>query len=278
MTNEPFTKFLPMTSAANGSIETVTPDVLVYTNQIVNLFFIRLKGDAEWVLVDAGMPKSGDSIKEEAEKLFGEGARPKAILLTHGHFDHIGGLGRLLEFWPGVPVFAHEMELPFLTGMKDYPEPDSSVEGGLVAKMSRMFPNEGIDISGSVKALPEDGSVPDMPEWKWIHTPGHSPGHISLFRERDRILIAGDAFVTVRQDELYKVMTQKKEITGPPRYLTTDWKAAKESVLKLNALSPLAAGTGHGLPVFGEDLQSGLQTLASEFDSLAVPDHGKYVE
>ena len=45
---------------------------------------------------------------------------------------------------------------------------------------------------------PSDGSIPNMPGWQWIHTPGHSPGHISLFREKDRSLIAGDAFVAVK--------------------------------------------------------------------------------
>lgn len=76
------------------------------------------------------------------------------------------------------------MEIPFLTGQQSYPEPDPTVEGGMVAKMSPLFPNEPIDLGNNVKALPTDGTVPHMPEFRWIHTPGHTPGHISLFEKR----------------------------------------------------------------------------------------------
>ena len=47
--------------------------------------------------------------------------------------------------------------------------------------------------SSHVQALPEDGSVPFLDEWMWIATPGHTPGHISLFRDDGRVLVAGDA-------------------------------------------------------------------------------------
>ncbi|MBM7692571.1 glyoxylase-like metal-dependent hydrolase (beta-lactamase superfamily II) [Peribacillus deserti] len=278
MTDEPLKRFIPVTSISSGTIESVVPDVFSYTNQVVNLFFVKVNpSSSEWVLVDAGMPRSGDEIMKAARDLFGENTCPKAIVLTHGHFDHVGGLGDLLSEWD-VPVYAHALELPFLTGVQNYPEPDPTVEGGMVAKMSKMFPNQAIDLSGKVQMVPENGHVPELPDWKWIHTPGHSPGHISLFRVADRTLIAGDAFVTVRQDELYKVLTQKKEITGPPRYLTTDWKAAKQSVKTLAELEPETAVTGHGMPVFGEELKAGLKDLAAQFDQIAVPSHGKYVD
>ena len=63
-----------------------------------------------------------------------------------------------------------------------------------------------------------------------------------------------------------------------PRYLTTDWKAAKESVLKLEKLKPLTAVTGHGIPMSGELLSTSLKTLVQEFDKIAVPDYGKYID
>lgn len=68
------------------------------------------------------------------------------------------------------------MEIPFLTGQQSYPEPDPTVEGGMVAKMSPLFPDEPIDLGNNVKALPTDGTVPHMPEFRWIHTPGHTQG------------------------------------------------------------------------------------------------------
>lgn len=90
-------------------------------------------------------------------------------------------------------------------------------------------------------------------------------------------MIAGDAFVTVRQDELYKVLVQKKEVNGPPRYLTTDWPAAKQSVETLHALSPSVAVTGHGTAMEGEELAKGLTKLVFEWDELALPSHGKFL-
>ena len=103
-------------------------------------------------------------------------------------------------------------------------------------------------------------------------------GHFILVCEKDHALIVGDAFVTVKQEYLYKVLTQEQEISGPPRYLTTDWQAAKESVIKLEALKPTVAITGHGMPMSGDLLTTNLKKLVNEFDQIAVPDYGKYVD
>lgn len=267
-------KFIPVTSISAHRGEQVTQDLYYYTNQVVNIF---LYGTSEsWVLIDTGMPKSAREILSVVENHLGKGARPKAIILTHGHFDHVGASVELVRHWD-VPVYAHELELPYLTGKSDYPEPDPSVEGGLVAKVSSYFPNESTDLSGNVHSLPADGTVPGMEGWRWIHTPGHTPGHISLFRDSDRTLIAGDAFVTVRQDSVYKVLVQKQEICGPPRYFTTDWQEAWESVKKMEALKPQVAVTGHGPAMEGEELAAGLTKLVQEFEKVAIPDYGKYV-
>lgn len=268
-------KYIPATSVASGIGIEVLPDLYQFTIQIVNIHMVGDRGK-EFVLIDAGMPKSANHIIEAVEERFGKNSRPKAIVLTHGHFDHVGALIELVECW-NVPVYAHEMEIPYLTGVKSYPTPDASVEGGLVAKMSPMFPNEPIDLGENVHVLPADGTVPVLPDFKWIHTPGHSPGQVSLFREKDGALIAADAFVTVKQEYLYKVMTQEQEISGPPRYLTTDWNAAKESIEKLVKLKPSVAVTGHGLPMAGEQLRENLNKLLLHFDDIAKPDHGKYV-
>ncbi|QTN00192.1 MBL fold metallo-hydrolase [Sediminibacillus dalangtanensis] len=274
MENEFEDRLIPATSVASGVGKELLTDLYCFPIQVVNMYFYGHPGD-KWTIIDAGMPRSADKIIEAAENRYGKDAKPEAIILTHGHFDHVGAIVELLEKWP-VPVYAHKEELPYLTGKESYPEPDSSVDGGLVAKMSPMFPNHSINISEYVKPLPDDQSVPGMEGWEWIPTPGHTKGHVSLFREEDRSLIAGDAFVTVKQESLYNVMTQKQEISGPPRYLTTDWKAAKESVIKLNELGPLLAATGHGIPMSGDFLAQELQKLVDNFDTIAVPEQGRY--
>ncbi|WP_338473146.1 MBL fold metallo-hydrolase [Niallia sp. XMNu-256] len=270
-------KFIPATSINNGLGIEVLPDLFAYTVQIVNFCLVGHPDQKDFVLVDAGMPGSAEEMIAVTEERFGSGARPKAIILTHGHFDHVGAIIELVNHWD-VPVYAHELELPYLKGEKGYPEPDPTVEGGLVAKLSPYFPNEPINLGDRVQALPSDGQVPFMSGYRWVPTPGHTPGHVSFFRAEDRALITGDAFVTVKQEYLYKVYTQELEISGPPRYLTPDWDTAFQSVKKLAALKPSVAVTGHGQPLEGEQLTRSLEKLVNEFYTLAVPEYGKYVK
>ncbi|MCL1696888.1 MBL fold metallo-hydrolase [Lysinibacillus sp. BPa_S21] len=269
-------KYIPATSIWSGDGVEVLPDLYQHTIQIVNIVLYGEPHKKEFVLVDAGMPKSAKEIITATEERFGTNSRPKAIILTHGHFDHVGAIIDLIEHW-GIPVYAHSLELPYLTDIKNYPKADPGVNGGLLAKVSPIYPNEAINLGDNVEALPSDGSIPFMPGFRWIHTPGHTPGHISLFREEDRALIVGDAFVTVKQESLYKVLLQKKEISGPPRYFTTDWQAAWDSVKKLEALKPSVAITGHGLPMAGEELTRNLHKLATEFEQIALPNHSKFL-
>lgn len=266
-------KFIPMTSVSSGKWREARKDIFYYTNQIVNVVFIKTKNN--WVLVDTGMPKCGAEIQSVAEEHFN--TKPSAIILTHGHFDHVGGAVHLIEKW-NVPVFAHPLEFPYLTGEKSYPEPDITVEGGLLAKISAYYPNDPINIKPVLKELPKDMSVPELPGWKWAHVPGHAPGQIALFRDSDRTLISADAFITVKQDSFYQVLVQKEEVSGPPVYFTIDWKTAKESVQKLEALKPQLVVPGHGSVIQGKELEAGLKTLAEHFNELALPSYGKYVD
>lgn len=259
----------------NSDVEHVAEGVLRLRILFVNVY---LCGTADaWVLIDAGLPSSTNNIIRAAEKSFGEGTSPEAILLTHGHFDHVGAFPALFDHWD-VPVYAHPQEMPFLTGEQDYPPPDPSVGEGAMALVSPLYPKEGIDLGTRVQSLPTDESVPHLPGWRWLHSPGHTEGHVSFFRDDDRCLVAGDAFVTVKQESLYQVATQTQEIHGPPAYFTPDWTAARRSVEQLEALEPNIAATGHGKPMRGRALQDGLKTLVTNFDRVAVPDQGRYVE
>jgi glyoxylase-like metal-dependent hydrolase (beta-lactamase superfamily II) len=243
----------------------------------VNIYMIQNEDEKSWVLVDAGLKTSAGKIKRMAASLFGENNKPKCIVLTHGHFDHVGSLRKLADEWD-VPVYAHYLELPYLTGRSAYPPPDPSVGGGLMAWMSFTYPSSPIDMQTKVYALPEDGSVPCLKGWSYVHTPGHAPGHISLFREEDKTLIAGDAFVTTNQQSAVAVMLQTKKMQGPPTYFTYDWEAASESVKKLMVLAPEVVATGHGRPMYGAEMRNELLTLHTNFEKVAVPSHGRYVD
>ncbi len=254
----------------------VLPDLAYQRHVIANVAYIGQPGEAGWVLVDAGFPGTRGRIEAAVEARFG-GTRPAAILLTHGHFDHVGVLEDLAAAWD-VPVYAHRLERPYLDGSAAYPPGDPSVGGGAVARASPLFPTKPVNVSAQLRELPEDGSIPDLPGWRWIHTPGHSPGHVSFWREADRTVIAGDAFITTASESAYESMMQTPEIHGPPKYLTIDWPAARDSVRALAALKPDLAITGHGRALAGTELRRGLEALAADFDRIAVPDQGRYVE
>lgn len=264
----PFYEIVPLDDIARG--------VRGLRILFVNVFAVSDPAQPGWTLIDTGLYLSAGKIKHWAEGHFGKGAKPNAIILTHGHFDHVGSVKDLVNDW-NVPVYAHAAELPFLTGHQKYPPPDPAVGGGLMAVMSPIYPRTSADLAGKVQPLPEDGSVPTLPGWRWLHTPGHSPGHISLFREGDRVLLPGDAFCTTKQESFLAVAKQKPEMHGPPAYYTPDWDAARASVQKLAALQPRTVAPHHGLPMCGDEVPDQLNRLAMNFDHIALPDRGKYV-
>jgi len=265
-------------AAAGRPVREVAPGVACLQLPIVNLYLVgeRNGRDRAWVLVDAGLAMSAARIADAAAERYGADSRPAAIVLTHGHFDHVGALPALADRWD-APVYAHPLEMPFLTGRSSYPPPDPAVGGGAMAFLSRFYPRGPIDLGARIRPLPA-GEPPAMPGWRWIHTPGHSAGHISLFRDADRTLIAGDAFVTTVQESALALLTRRQQVSRPPAYYTTDWRAARESVETLARLRPEVAATGHGIPMRGERMRAELDALLRDWSRVAVPPQGRYVQ
>jgi glyoxylase-like metal-dependent hydrolase (beta-lactamase superfamily II) len=253
----------------------VSDDLCYLRLMMVNVVIWGRPRSSDWVLIDTGLRSSVDEITKCTERRFGS-VPPAAIVLTHGHFDHVGSAQTLAQRWD-VPVYAHLAELPYLDGTASYPPPDPWVGGGILPLLSPLFSRGPINLGARLKPLPDDQTIPGMTGWRWIHTPGHAPGHVSLWREPDRVLLAGDAFITTGQESAYEVAVQKLEMHGPPRYFTPDWHAARESVRQLAALQPELVIAGHGAPVKGPGMRSALNRLARDFDTVAVPANAKYV-
>lgn len=262
-----------------GNFHEILPELAYQRLLIVNVVFYGEVGarSGDWVLIDAGIPGSARMILNAVERRFGKDSRPAAIILTHGHFDHVGALEELAERWD-VPVYAHERERPYLDGSNSYLPPDPSVGGGMMSKLSRFYPRGPVDLSKRLESLPADHTVPHMPGWQWIHTPGHTVGHISLWRAADHTLITGDAFISTNQESAYAVTVQRPEIHGPPMYFTPDWVSARESVRRLAALEPRLVVTGHGPALHGPEMRAALDLLARDFDRIAVPEQGEYLD
>src|SRR4051812_15537368 len=104
----------------------ILPDLAYQRLGIVNLVYYGVPHSTEnWVLIDAGLPGTANAIRRAVDARFGD-SRPECIILTHAHADHAGALENLVDDWQ-VPVFAHDLELPYLNGVAAYPPPDASV-------------------------------------------------------------------------------------------------------------------------------------------------------
>lgn len=251
-------------------ITRIAPDVGWLPISFVNVYFIGQPGGT-WTLVDSGLPGRAGQIIEAAEARFGSGARPEAIVLTHGHFDHAGSALALAQHWH-VPVYVHPLERPYLEGESDYPPPDPTV-GGAMAFLSRFMPFRARDLRPSLREL-SPGSVPGAAGWEWIATPGHSPGHVSLFRSSDRVLLAGDAFATVNMDSWTGLISGTRALARAGTPFNTDWDATYQSLRALVELRPNVAACGHGTPRSEPDLPNRLTRFLQRF---RAPRHGRYV-
>jgi glyoxylase-like metal-dependent hydrolase (beta-lactamase superfamily II) len=141
----------PLLRRSVMSAEQVCSGVFRLRTLMVNVYFVRDRQSGQWVLIDTGVPGFARTIKKVARQLLG--TRPSAILLTHGHFDHVGTVRELAEVW-GVPVYAHRLELAYLTGRSKYPPSDPTVGGGSQSWLLPLFSRGPIDLGSRVQMLP----------------------------------------------------------------------------------------------------------------------------
>ncbi len=238
--------------------ETVAPGVyglVTGKRRDSNVYFVQ-SGQA-WVLVDTMWRGRAELIKSAAEVLFGVGTRPQAIVLTHVHPDHAGSASELAHMWD-VTVYVHPDEVPL---------PPSGRIIGALARVERrwMFPS-GQD---GLSPLDLNVGVPGLPDWQVISTPGHTPGHLALFREGDRTLISGDAVLTVNLNSLGDALSLRHTLAGPPRFATWSWRAASESVSEVARLEPSVVVPGHGRPMAGPVLAPALRALDEQLNGPA---------
>ncbi len=259
----------------------IAPGIAWVPTSFVNSYLVGEPG-GPWVLVDTGLPGFAWKIKAAAAARFGAGSRPEAILLTHGHFDHAGNARQLADEW-GTHVYAHRLELPYLTGRSDYPPPDPTV-GGCIAQLSRVLPYAGRDLGTRLRALPADpgeqvtaaldGPIPGLDGWRWLFTPGHSPGHVIFGRETDRVILAGDAVATLDMDSYVDMVTKRQQLAPAGAPFISDWVQSAQSVRTLAELEPHLLACGHGIPMGGGSLAEDFHYFADHFP---VPTHGRYV-
>ena len=230
-----------------------------------NVYLVR--SGPGWALIDAAWPHRGQLIKAAAESLFGAGTRPSAILLTHIHPDHSGSALELARMWD-LPVYVHPDEMVLAPGGY-LPEYGNPLDRWLVAPVLRLVPRRAVEASrkrssleGTARAFDPAAGVPGLLDWQAVPTPGHTPGHVAFFRPEDRVLITGDAVLTVNLSSVRDLLAGEHRVSGPPRISTWDWPAARHSVVALSRLSPDVLACGHGRPMTGPRAAADLASFA----------------
>jgi glyoxylase-like metal-dependent hydrolase (beta-lactamase superfamily II) len=252
----------------------VAPDVYClgpWGRTQTNVYFVR--SQSSWVLIDAGWASDGPRIKRAAESLFGREAPPVSILLTHCHPDHSGAARYLAQRWR-CAVYMHRDELPIATGdfaaMQALAGPlDRWVILPFMRVIGRRRRDEILADSslGELARTIEPGAgVPGLPGWECIPTPGHTPGHLAYFRPRDRVLISGDAVVTLKLNSMSGLLLQRGGLSGPPWYTTWSRSAAAESIRRLAGTNPSVLASGHGWPMSGGGTAGALCAFAGLHD------------
>ncbi|MFC2032682.1 MBL fold metallo-hydrolase [Chloroflexota bacterium] len=243
-----------------------------------NVYFVRC-GSA-WVLIDTASANCGQLIRKTAESLFGANTRPASILLTHDHPDHAGSALELARMWD-CPVYVHPDELPIAAhgNLSTFAKYANPLDRWVVLPLLRIMPRKRVEAMLSEASLKDVASAFDpgaavlgLPDWECIPTPGHTPGHIAFFRRSDRVLIMGDAIVTVDLNSfwgflLWGLRLNKQRVSGPPWYSTWNWQAAKESVVTLAELEPRVLASGHGVPMTDDGTARELRAFADHFSS-----------
>ncbi|WP_346958283.1 MBL fold metallo-hydrolase [uncultured Arthrobacter sp.] len=223
-----------------------------------------VRSGPEWVLVDAGWPHAGQPIFAAAELLFGPGTRPASIVLTHVHPDHSGSAPELARRW-AVPVYVHPAELPQAPGklLEEYANP---LDRWVLGPLLRLLPPgtiQAADLTDVAHPFDPAQGMPGLPGWRCIPTPGHTPGHIALFREADGVLLSGDAVLTVDLNTVRGLLARAPSVSGPPWITTWDRAAAETSIAVLAELRPHVLASGHGRPIVGPSAARQLADLAA---------------
>jgi glyoxylase-like metal-dependent hydrolase (beta-lactamase superfamily II) len=186
------------------------------------------------VLVDTGIKSSAATIVRMLE-----GRSVSAIALTHAHGDHAGAMKHLAARF-GVPVWC---------GAADR---EAAETGRLVLSPTlrrRRLSTLGNAVAGFAgtpvaRALVDGDSL--AAGFTVLDTSGHSPGHVSFWREADRTMVCGDVFFNMH------LLTTIPGLRQPPDLFTPEPARNRESERKLAALNPATVGFGHG-PVLTDD-------------------------
>ncbi|WP_308722262.1 MBL fold metallo-hydrolase [Paenibacillus polysaccharolyticus] len=189
---------------------------------------VLLQDEDGYTLVDTGMIGQFAELQSALEELNVPLSDIKRVIVTHQDIDHIGNLGALLDAIPGLEVWAHADEIPYLTGAKPLikftPERRAMLPAPVLALADQLLMQlPEINIS---RALADGDILPLQGGTQVIHTPGHTPGHLCFYFREQQFLLAADELRVVDD-----------ELVGPAPPATPDMPEALRSLKKLTGLT-----------------------------------------
>jgi glyoxylase-like metal-dependent hydrolase (beta-lactamase superfamily II) len=191
--------------------------------------------DGSLTVIDAGMQSDGKKILGYiTTKMMRKPSDVKTLVITHCHVDHVRGAAAL-KAATGAKVAVHEADADFVSGKTKYPLP-----GGLTGLLFRLISPffHATPVEPDLR-LKENDTVGRLTV---LHTPGHTPGSMSLYDGKDKTLFVGDIAIF-----------QKGNLKGPPPQFTQDMGQAKVSLERLSRLDFEVLLSGHGEPLKSKD-------------------------
>lgn len=222
------------------STHEIIPNVYQLTNRGVNVILIV---EEELTLIDAGLRGSSPQIIDFVRHLGRSPEEISLIVFTHNHVDHMGGLAELKQL-TSARVAIHKADISDIENQSSrtgdrQKKPLSST---LRSVFSVKFSDVDIQLEGGEVLEPLGGL-------EVIHTPGHTPGSISLFSPQNKLLIVGDA-----------LRKRRKTLNLPPKMASSDLTQAMDSIKMMAQLDFDILCLGHGLPL-SDDVHTKMQDL-----------------
>lgn len=197
-----------------------TPPGIQTIRGVMGVCHLLIDADGDAVLLDTGLVGEPTQIRVRLRQRGLGPQNVKAILLTHGHIDHVGNLAWAKE-WTGAPIYAHPLEQAHIDGT--YPYVGINRWCGRLERLGRAVLRVGRP--AQIDVLLADGD--HLPFWgglRVVHLPGHTEGHCGFYSAQHDLLFSGDLFASY----FFRVVTPPAILNSCPELIPASLEKARQ--------------------------------------------------